>query len=158
MEKSERINKCIAIYQMVGCILAFISLLNTIHYIRFSYFLVLGLLAFTFIASYRLLKRSEKKLFIWAQLIQVLGFSFTGINFLGAGFSAFDFHLYAGPFFGFVMGAINEKIYWDYIFEAPGGVLDFSVDNREYAFCSLNLIPSAILLYFYYTRKEIPIS
>ena len=143
---------------MVGCVLAFFFLLNTIHYIRFSYFLVLGVLVFTFIASQRLLKRGEKKLFIWAQLIQVLGVSVSGFDFFGTGFSAFEFYLHIGPSWGLFIGLFNEKTYWEFLFNAPGGVLDFSADNRNYAFFSINLMPCTILLYFYYTRKEIPIS
>ena len=153
MVKTERINKLIAYYQMMGCVLALLFLLD-ISFIRFSHFLILGLLVFTFFASYKLLKRGEKKLFIWAQLIQVLGVSVSGFVFSGTNFSAFNFHLHAGPFLGPIIGAIHEKVIWGFTFEAPSGVSDFSEDIRDYAFFSFNLIPCAILLYFYYIDKK----
>src|ERR1700751_270529 len=129
---------------MTGCVLILFSLLNTIHYIRLEHFVLFALIAFTFIASYKLFKEGERKLFIWSQLIQALGVTT----------SSFIFYLFADSFLGPIIGTLHEKVVWGFTFEVPSGVSDFSEGTCDYTFFSFNLIPCAILLYFYYSNKE----
>ena len=141
MENNKAINKLIGIYQIVGGIWGLFTMLK--NQFNFASIVFLIFILFTFIASIMLIMRENKTLFIVAQLMQILSMSVPGLV----------YYFQAGLHFGPSFGTVNGETSFEFYFHFPRYLMLF-IENRNELMFSINLIPCAILLYFYYTSKK----